>query len=179
MKFASILAAAALLVAGASSASAEVVSTSATGFQLRSTAVLESTTPEQAWTALGRWGSWWSPAHTYSGNSANLNLDVSAGGCLCEVWDGGQIEHARVLLAWPGQGLLRMNAPFGPLQAQPVTAILTYTIRPRDAGGVEVTQTFVVGGGDEATAAMAPLVDTVMSGGFERYVRYIQTGSAD
>lgn len=178
MKFVSILAGA-VLVVGASSASAEVVSTSANGFELRSTAVLESTTSEQAWAALGQWGSWWSPAHTYSGSSANVNLGLSAGGCLCEVWDGGQIEHARVLLAWPGQGLLRMNAPFGPLQAQPVTAILTYTIRPRDEGGVEVTQTFVVGGGGEATAAMAPLVDTVMSGGFERYVRYTQTGSAD
>ena len=52
MKFVSILAGA-VLVAGASSASAEVVSTSATGFQLRSTAVLESTTSEQAWAALG------------------------------------------------------------------------------------------------------------------------------
>ena len=72
-----------------------------------------------------------------------------------------------------------MNAPFGPLQAQPVTAILTYTIRPRDAGGVEVIQTFTVGGGDAATAALAPLVDGVMSGGFERLVRFAETGSAD
>lgn len=169
-----------VLIAGlASAASAEVVETSADGFRLRSSAVLETTTHDQAWAALGHWGDWWSSDHTYSGDSANLTLNVSAGGCLCEVWDGGQVEHARVILAWPAQGLLRMDAPFGPLQAQAVTAILTYTIRPRDEGGVEVTQTFAVGGGGEATAAMAPLVDTVMSGGFERYVRYTQTGSAD
>jgi hypothetical protein len=169
-----------LALAGvASTASAEVVSTSATGFQLRSSAVLQTTTQAEAWAALGRWGDWWSPSHTYSGSSSNLSLAVEAGGCLCEIWDGGQVEHARVLLAWPDQGLLRMNAPFGPLQAQPVTAILTYTIRPRDTGGVEVIQTFVVGGGDEATAALAPLVDGVMSGGFERLVRFAETGSAD
>jgi hypothetical protein len=167
------------LAGAATTASAEVVSTSATGFQLRSSAVLENTTQAEAWAALGRWGEWWSPSHTYSGSSSNLSLAVEAGGCLCEIWDGGQVEHGRVLLAWPDQGLLRIDAPFGPLQAQPVTAILTYTIRPRDAGGVEVIQTFVVGGGDETTAALAPLVDGVMAGGFERLLRFAETGSAD
>jgi len=169
-----------LAMAGlASSASAEVVSTSATGFQLRSTAVLEASTQAEAWAALTAWNRWWSPDHTYSGSAANLALAPVAGGCLCEVWPGGEVEHARVLLAWPEQGLLRMNAPFGPLQAQPLTAILTYTLRPREAGGVEVTQTLVVGGGDETTAAMAPLVDSVMSAGFARLVRFTETGSPD
>lgn len=167
------------LAAVASTASAEVISTSSSGFQLRASAVLENTTQAEAWAALGQWGRWWSSDHTYSGEASNLSLDVSAGGCLCEVWDGGQIEHGRVLLAVPATGLLRMNAPFGPLQSQPVTAILTYTIRPRAEGGVEVTQTFVVGGGDAATAAMAPIVDTVMSEGLERLVRFAQTGTAD
>lgn len=178
MKIVSILSGVALATL-ASTAQAEVVSTSATGFELRSSAVLEHTTPEQAWAALGHWGDWWSSDHTYSGDASNFRLDVRAGGCLCEVWDGGQVEHGRVLLAWPQQGLLRLNAPFGPLQAMPVTAVLTYTVRARDEGGVEVTQSFVVGGGDEATAAMAPVVDRVMSGGFDRLVRYTETGSAD
>ena len=178
MKFVSLIAGI-LLAGAATSASAEVVETTAGGFRLRSSAVLETATVDQAWAALGRWGEWWDSAHTYSGDAANLSLNVAAGGCLCEVWEGGQIEHARVLLAWPGQGLLRMNAPFGPLQSQPVTAILTYTIRPRDEGGVEVIQTFDVGGGAEATAALAAPVDGVMSGGFARWVRYVETGSAD
>ncbi len=178
MKIISILAGA-LIASVATAASAEVVETSPSGFRLRSAAVLETATPDQAWAALVGWGDWWDPAHTYSGSSANLTLNVAAGGCLCEVWEGGEVEHVWVLLAWPEQGLLRMNAPFGPLQAQPITAILTYTIRPRDAGGVEVIQTFDVGGGAEATAALAVPVDGVMSGGFARWVRLIETGSAD
>lgn len=177
MKIASLLAG--LMIAAAVPASAEVVQTSASGFQLRSVAVLEEAEAHEAWSALSRWGEWWSSAHTYSGDAAHLTLAMQAGGCLCEVWPGGQIEHARVLLAWPEQGLLRMNAPFGPLQAQPVTAILTYSIRTRDEGGVEVIQTLAVGGGDETTAAMAEGVDFVMSQGLTRYERFVETGAAD
>lgn len=178
MKFVSLLSGI-LMASAATAASAEVVQTGAGGFQLRSVAVLEAAQPHEAWGALARWGEWWSSAHTYSGDAAHLTLAMEAGGCLCEVWPGGQIEHGRVLLAWPEQGLLRMNAPFGPLQAQPVTAILTYTVRPRDEGGVEVIQTLSVGGGDEATAAMAEGVDFVMSQGLARYERFVETGSAD
>jgi len=177
MKIASILAGLALAGA-ATGAEAEVVSTSETGFTIRSAVVLEEATRAEAFAALGRWGEWWSPAHTYSGDSANLSLTVEAGGCLCEVWDGGQIEHARVLLATPEYGLLRMNAPFGPLQSLPVTAILTHTIRERDEGGVEVIQTLVVGG-DASAAPMAEAVDAVMSEGLTRFERFAETGSAD
>jgi hypothetical protein len=178
MKIASILAGLALAGA-ATGASAEVVSTRDGGFTIRSTVVLEEATRAEAFEALGRWGEWWSPAHTYSGDNAHLSLTLEAGGCLCEVWDGAQIEHGRVLLVWPEQGLLRMNAPFGPLQSLPVTAILTHTIRERDEGGVEVVQTLVVGGGDESVAALAPAVDGVMSEGLARYERFAETGSAD
>ena len=178
MKLASLVAGV-LIASVATPASAEVVETTSGGFRLRSSAVLETATAEQAWAALARWGDWWDPAHSYSGDAASLTLDVTAGGCLCEVWPGGQVEHGRVLLAAPQFGLLRLNAPFGPLQAQPVTAILTYTIRARDEGGVEVIQTFDVGGGTEATTALSVPVDAVMSGGFERFVRFTETGSAD
>ena len=178
MKIVALLAG--LMIAGAATtASAEVVQTSATGFQLRSMAVLEEAEAHEAWSALSRWGEWWSSDHTYSGDAAHLTLSMEAGGYLCEIWPGGRIEHGRVLLSWPAQGMLRLNAPFGPLQAQPVTAILTYTIRPRDEGGVEVIQTFAVGGGTEATAALAAPVDGVMSGGFARWVRFVETGAAD
>ena len=85
MKIASILAAA-LIASVATAASAEVVETSSSGFRLRSVAVLETATPEQAWAALGRWDDWWDPAHTYSGNSANLALNVAAKLAAGVVW---------------------------------------------------------------------------------------------
>lgn len=177
MKIASILAG--LALGGAATAvQAEVVSTSETGFVIRSSVVLEETTRAEAFAALGRWGEWWSPAHTYSGDNANLSLTMEAGGSLIEAWDGGQVEHARVLLVWPEQGLLRMNAPFGPLQGLPVTAILTHAVRARDEGGVEVVQTLTVGG-DASAVGMAEAVDGVMSEGLSRYERFVETGSAD
>ncbi len=177
MKIASILAG--LALAGAATAvEAEVVSTSETGFTIRSAVVVEEATRAEAFAALGRWGEWWSPAHTYSGDNGNLSLAMEAGGCLCEVWDGGQIEHGRVLLMWPERGMLRMNAPFGPLQSLPVTAILTYEITELDGGAVEVVQTLVVGG-DASAVPMAEAVDAVMSEGLSRYERFVETGSAD
>lgn len=165
------------LLALATPAAAEVVETRADGFRLRSVAVLETLTREEAWAALSQWGAWWSSAHTYSGDAGNLSLTLEAGGCLCEVWPGGQIEHGRVLLAWSERGLLRMNAPFGPLQAQPVTAILTYQISERDEGGVQVVQTLAVGGGD--VGGLSEGVDAVMSEGLARFERFAETGSAD
>lgn len=178
MKLTAMIASLALgLSAGA--ASAEVRETRAGGFVLESRAVIEAGDRETAWAALVRLGDWWSDAHTYSGDASNITIDARAGGCWCEVWPGGQIEHGRIVLAWPEQGLLRAEAPLGPLQAMAVSAVLTWQVTAREEGGVEIVQAFVVGGGTEATAAAAPLVDQVMSEGLARLERYLETGSAD
>jgi uncharacterized protein YndB with AHSA1/START domain len=76
---------------------------------------------------------WWNASHSYSGNAANLSLDPRAGGCWCETWAGGSVEHARVLTAMPGK-LLRVSGGFGPLQAQPVVAVLSFGLTPADDG---------------------------------------------
>jgi uncharacterized protein YndB with AHSA1/START domain len=76
---------------------------------------------------------WWASSHTYSGDAANLNLEARAGGCWCENWAGGSVEHGRVLAAIPGK-LLRVSGGFGPLQALPVGAVMTFTLTPADGG---------------------------------------------
>jgi uncharacterized protein YndB with AHSA1/START domain len=76
---------------------------------------------------------WWNASHSYSGDAANLSLDARAGGCWCETWAGGSVEHARVLTAMPGK-LLRLSGGFGPLQAQPVVAVLSFALTPADDG---------------------------------------------
>ncbi|MEA3040118.1 MAG: hypothetical protein QOE79_2631 [Sphingomonadales bacterium] len=153
---------AALLLLAAAPAGAEVRSATASGFEVRSVAVVKAS-PEAAWAMIVRPAAWWNPEHSWSGKAANLTIDPRAGGCFCEaVPPGGSVEHGRVLSAMPGR-LLLLEAPLGPLQALAVTTRLSWRLKPV-AGGTEITQTYVAGGylpmgGD----ALAPAVDGVLS----------------
>lgn len=84
-----------------------------------------------AWQHLTEINTWWSSDHTYSGKAETLSLQPVAGGCWCETWAGGSVEHARVVLAMPGR-LLRLEGGFGPLQGLGVSAILTFELKPSD-----------------------------------------------
>jgi uncharacterized protein YndB with AHSA1/START domain len=89
--------------------------------------------PDVAWDQLVHVERWWNASHSYSGDAANLSLEARAGGCWCENWEGGSVEHGRVLNALPGK-LLRVAGAFGPLQAQPVVAILSFGLQSTDDG---------------------------------------------
>ncbi|HEX7876061.1 MAG TPA: SRPBCC family protein [Sphingobium sp.] len=116
---------------------------------------------------LGAPDRWWNGAHSYSGDAANLRLDPKAGGCFCETLPsakgpGGSVEHARVIYAAPGRQL-RLSGALGPLQAEAVTGTLNFDISKRP-DGVRVTLTYVVGGYMRmGGAAIAPIVDKVLS----------------
>lgn len=116
---------------------------------------------------LGQPGRWWNDAHTYSGDSGNMAIDARAGGCFCETipaasGSAGTIEHARVIQAVPGQKL-RLSGGLGPLQGEGVVGTLDVSIAPAGKG-VRVTMAYVVGGYLRGgAAAMAPLVDQVLT----------------
>ncbi len=163
----------ALPLIAAAPAMAEVTAAAPDGFTLH----FEGTVPlsaDEAWARLLDIGAWWSPDHTYSGDAGNLSLDAAPGGCWCEIWDGGAVEHGRVLLLRaPVQA--RFDAPFGPLQGLGVTAILTATLGdPEDAadsGATPVSFDFVVSGSSLSTLEpLAPIVDQVMGEQFSRFV---------
>lgn len=144
-------------------AQAEVKSSSPSGFEVESKAVIAKS-PQEVYAALGQVGSWWNSQHTYSGKAANMTLEPRAGGCFCEKIpdDDGSIEHARVIYARPGQAL-RVQGGLGPLQAEAALGTLTWSLKPVQ-GGTEVTQTYVVGGYVRGGAdKMAPIVDTVLA----------------
>jgi uncharacterized protein YndB with AHSA1/START domain len=142
-------------------AAAKVKSSSVAGFVLESRAVVP-VEPKAAFAAIGRIGSWWKPSHTYSGRADNLRLELSVGGCFCETWDGGAVEHGRVVHARPGQQL-RVAAALGPLQGEAVVGTLTWTFKPV-TGGTEIVQTYAVGGYVAGgTNKYAGPVDQVMS----------------
>lgn len=160
MKHWLILAAASV---GASPALAEVKSASPSHLEVESKAIVPAT-PAQAYAMLGRVGAWWSKNHTYSGNAANLRMDLKAGGCFCEALpkDGGSVEHLRIVQARPG-ALLRGQGGLGPLQAGAVAGTLTWSLKAVP-GGTEITQSYVVSGrAGTPLDALAPHVDAMLA----------------
>ena len=155
-----LLAAAVLMLAGP--AHAEVKATWDGGFRLENRATL-SATREQTWFALAQIGRWWNSEHTYSGDARNMVISLKPGGCWCEVLPGGGIEHGRVILAWPEKGTLRLEAALGPLQDEGVSGALTWQINELKDGGVEVVQTYNVGGVRPEMVRNAALIDGVMA----------------
>jgi len=154
-------------------AEAEVNSVASNGFEIVDTVMIQAP-PERVYAALGQIAQWWSSAHTFSKDAANLSLDLKAGGCFCErLKDGGSVQHLAVVYASPGQGL-RLRGALGPLQMEGVDGTLAWTLKPGE-GGTNVTQSYVVGGyirtgmGD-----WAPRVDKVLHEQLDRLQRFVE-----
>ena len=137
--------------------------------------------PARVYAALSGIDAWWNSAHTWSGDAANLSLKAEAGGCFCERWKDGSVEHGRVIMAMPNK-LLRVQTALGPLQARAVTGVLTFQLAPEDKDGAVATMltlTYVVNGaGSSALDKSAPAVNEVLGEQFGRLVRFIETGKA-
>ena len=86
---------------------------------------------DAAWARLLEIGLWWNGGHTYSGDATNMKLDAMAGGCWCELWAGGEVEHGRVVMVMP-MSALRVSAALGPLQdlSGPAAAAVSGAIKP-------------------------------------------------
>jgi hypothetical protein len=117
----------------------------------------------QLWARVLNPGTWWSDAHTYSGKAANMKLTPKAGGCWCEVWPGGEVEHGRVVYIAPG-GTLRLNSALGPLQEMAVSGMLAITLEPgADSGHTRVKLTYKVSGASELKLdALSRTIDRVL-----------------
>jgi uncharacterized protein YndB with AHSA1/START domain len=128
-------------------------------------------TPAEAWQTLVHPERWWPEDHTWSGNRGNLSLAPIAGGCYCESWDRGSVEHARVVMAVPGR-LLRMRGSLGPLQDMAVTGVLTASLQANEQG-TEVTVTYRLSGdASHKLDAFMPVVDTVIGQQYGAFAAY-------
>ena len=156
------------LVVAAAPASAEVVSASPTGFQIRHTVNLV-VKPADAFAAFAKLPAWWDKEHTYSGDSANLSLSLSPGGCFCERFPGGGgIEHMRVSYVDPGKRAV-LTGPLGPLLFEATAGVMDVQVKTI-AGGSQLTLDyraagFFKGGADK----LAPIVDQVLAEQMKRY----------
>jgi uncharacterized protein YndB with AHSA1/START domain len=163
---------AALLVLVAAPSSAEVVNASANGFEVRTTIPLV-VPPEAAFKAFSDLPAWWDPEHTYSGDSANLRLELVPGGCFCEriPKTGGGVEHMRVAFVDPGKRVV-MTGPLGPLLYEATTGVMDVQIKSI-AGGSQLTLDYKAAGfANGGAAKLAPEVDAVLSEQLKRLRTY-------
>jgi uncharacterized protein YndB with AHSA1/START domain len=154
-------------------AAADVKSVAPNGFEVASTATIAAP-PARVYAALGEIGRWWSPAHTFSRDAANLSMELRAGGCFCErLKDDGSVQHLQVVYAAPGVGL-RLRGALGPLQMEGVDGTLSWTLKPI-AGGTSLAQSYVVGGYIRSGMEQwAPRVDRVLDKQLQRLKSFVE-----
>lgn len=154
--------------------SAAVVETAPSSFVLEVTAKV-APPPAAVWTALGEVGRWWSPEHTWSGDARHLGIALEAGGCFCEKWEAGSVEHARVIHASRDK-LLALRGALGPLQAMAVTGVLSFQIE-RGEDGTRILATHRVSGDpSHGLDNIAPLADAMLVETMGRLKKYLETG---
>ncbi len=155
------LAALAMLLASVP-ATAEVVSASPNGFEVRETVNLV-VKPEVAFASFGNIGAWWNPEHTYSGKSENLRLDLTPGGCFCERFPkGGGIEHLHVAYVDPGKRVI-MTGSLGPLLYEATSGVMDVQVKPTAAGSQLTLNYRAAGFAKGGAEKLAPLVDQVLA----------------
>lgn len=155
-----------LCFAGATPAAARVAPAPG-GFASEHEVVL-ALPPASTWKRLLDVASWWSGAHSYSGDAKRLTLDPRAGGCWCETTPGGgSIEHMRVIYAEPGK-LLRLAGGLGPLHSDPVVGVMTVTLSPVTEGTRVIATYKVAGPAVASNTGLAAAVDKVLAEQFAR-----------
>jgi uncharacterized protein YndB with AHSA1/START domain len=155
-------------------AAASVSESSESGFTI-SVAQTIAAPPEQVWAALIEPARWWSDAHSWSGRASNMILEPVAGGCFCERWSGRAVEHGRVIHVAPSE-LLRVRGSLGPLQAEALSGVLSFTLKPQ--GGLTLLRVdYVVGGHARfPLTTIAPAVDQVITEQVRRLAALLPPG---
>ena len=157
-------------------AAAEIVESTDSGFVVRSEVVVADRS-QKAYRALTESiGSWWDPAHTFSGDARNLSLEPRPGGCFCErLPDGGGVQHQTVSYVAPGKEI-RLSGAVGPLQESGLAGSMTWRFS-ETADGTKVELTYSVGGYRRGgLRAIAGPVDTVLRAQLLRLKSYVETG---
>jgi uncharacterized protein YndB with AHSA1/START domain len=159
------------MVAAPAAAQAEVVGATSNGFEIRHTVQVVMPT-DRTFEAFTRVSEWWNKEHTYSGDSANLSLSVTPGGCFCErLPTGGGIEHLRVTYVVPGERIV-LTGSLGPLLYEATAGVMDVKVE-RIAGGSRLILDYKVsgfaGGGAEK---LAPAVDQVLGDQIARFRKF-------
>jgi len=160
------------LLAIASPAAAEVVSSSSNGFEVRETVNLV-VPPQLAFDSFRNITAWWDPEHTYSGDSANLSLSLIPGGCFCERIPkvGGGVEHMHVTYVEPGKRVVFTGA-LGPLLYEATTGVMDVQVKTIAGGSQLMLDYKVAGFANGGAEKLAPAVDEVLTEQMKRLRAY-------
>ena len=134
--------------------------------------------PADLYRALAQVERWWSSQHTFSGKSEHLHLKAEAGGCFCERWPEGSVEHGRVIQTKKDR-LLRLQAPLGPLLELPVSAVLTFALEPKGTGSELLVTYWVSGDMTLPVGKWAAPSDQVLGAQLSRLIRFAETGKPE
>ena len=163
------------LTLAATPAAAAVVESSATGFQVKNSVEINAPARD-VYRALIRIERWWSKDHSYSGEARNLSITPRAGGCWCEIWSGGRVEHMRVVYVEPDKQI-RFSGALGPLQTTGASGHMSWSLAEK-AGVTTLTWTYDVGGyAKGGLNTWAAPVDGVLKEAMERAKAYVETGA--
>ncbi len=120
---------------------------------------------------------WWDKNHTWSGNAANLKMDLDKGWLHERLPEEGWVRHMDIVFYQPNS-TLRLTGGLGPLQGLGVSGTLTFSFETVDSG-TKVTLIYVVHGNTNIPYSdLAPVVDRVLAEQLGRFVRFCDTGSA-
>lgn len=161
------------------SAAAEVVSAAAGGFTVRNSIEISAPPQRVHGAIVNATGPWWSSSHTFFGDSKNLSMDASPGGCFCERWNGkAGVRHMTVVYVDPGKRL-RLSGGMGPLQDMGVAGSLTFNLA-QTGNKTRLDLTYNVGGySPDGLNQWASTVNSVLLEQITRLKRYVETGNAD
>jgi len=155
---------------------AEITQSGEHGFSVSHTA----TTPAEPFvvyrTMTSHIDQWWNGDHSWSGDAANLYMDVEQGGCFCErLPDKGRVEHLRIIYFSPGSEL-RFDGALGPLQTMAAQGRMIWKIEPVETGS-KITFTYRVFGHPEGgLEGIAAAVDGVIGEQLTRLAERLNRG---
>lgn len=170
------LTAAALALAVAGAARAEIVDQSPAGFEIRH-AFTVAASADQVYEALLKPNLWWNSAHTWSGSAANLRMDFKDH-CYCETLPKGEVRHMEIV--FHDGRRLHLSGALGPGQFTGATGHLDFAVAEKD-GKTTLTATYDVGGyakGGLAETYAKPF-DTVLGEQVTRLHKLVETGKPD
>jgi hypothetical protein len=125
-----------------------------------------------AFESFSKVAEWWDPEHTYSGDSKNLSLNLSPGGCFCERFPkGGGIEHMRVTYLEPGKRIVFSGA-LGPLLYEATSGVMNVEIKTAAGGSQLILDYRAAGFFNGGAEKLAPQVDEVLAGQMKRLRTY-------
>ncbi|MFK8051501.1 MAG: ATPase [Woeseiaceae bacterium] len=158
---------------------AEVSDAAENGFVVRHQ--LQIVAPvETAWRMfVGHIGEWWDSGHTYSGDASNLFIEARPLGCFCErLSDSDAVVHLTVTVIRENK-LLRLTGGLGPLGLMGVDGNMTLSFSG-DESVTNVAMQYQVGGySPDGLDSIAPAVDQMLGSQLARYVRFVESGSAE